>query len=525
MLTSSGQKYSLQYIGQVFLAQSLFCLLFTLIALNYLLDTYQSSFFSSTESFSTATCALEQRLVNLNSLSTSLIDVYLYPFIYVFALVTILSIVFCLSYSKDESFSFMFYCQVILFVGYLLFFTSSFIIFFFAYEMLLVPSFFILYKFAKTILVSLSANVTNAPHILLTAELLWFFFIACITVVRWCNLRVKPQRETRGVRRSRCAELITALVPVSWAASTANSEARDPKDNDWVKAFSPDDEVKGQVANAGELAEGSLTLPPQGSKFFDPGLLHLNSPAAKAKAMEDFENFTKTFFTHSKSPSYEEAVFEQLQNLGHNTLAMQLFATCLSISLFIRPFVTPAYSERTRIAFARNGTTAILLVLCLLPDLGYHYAVHGVLAILFLQVSEYLKGVWFAPSPVKVIGIASALMLILVCLSFILRDYTTAECLSIVACALFLLLRCSGLIDRERLCQELDRIAEARGRKLVFLYLLTHVYGCYDIPLVLLPCVTILLTLGVLYMITTPRLRWAEFCILWACLLIWLSLW
>lgn len=75
---------------------------------------------------------------------------YLYPFIYVFSLITTLSIVFCLSYNKDESFSFMFYCQVILLAGYLLFFTNSLIIFFFSYEMLLVPSFFILYKFAKT---------------------------------------------------------------------------------------------------------------------------------------------------------------------------------------------------------------------------------------------------------------------------------------------------------------------------------------------------------------------------------------
>jgi NADH-quinone oxidoreductase subunit M len=44
----------------------------------------------------------------------------------------------------------MFYCQIILLAGYMLFFTDSLIIFFFAYEMLLVPSFFILYKFAKT---------------------------------------------------------------------------------------------------------------------------------------------------------------------------------------------------------------------------------------------------------------------------------------------------------------------------------------------------------------------------------------
>jgi NADH:ubiquinone oxidoreductase subunit 4 (subunit M) len=44
----------------------------------------------------------------------------------------------------------MVYCQTILLAGYLLFFTDSLIIFFFAYEMLLIPSFFILYKFAKT---------------------------------------------------------------------------------------------------------------------------------------------------------------------------------------------------------------------------------------------------------------------------------------------------------------------------------------------------------------------------------------
>lgn len=46
--------------------------------------------------------------------------------------------------------SFMLYCKTIFIAGYFLFFTDSFILFFFAYEMLLVPSFFILYKFAKT---------------------------------------------------------------------------------------------------------------------------------------------------------------------------------------------------------------------------------------------------------------------------------------------------------------------------------------------------------------------------------------
>jgi NADH-quinone oxidoreductase subunit M len=79
-----------------------------------------------------------------------MIQVYFYPFIYVFLLVTVLSVVFCLSYNTDELSAFMFYCVIILVSGYALFFTDSLILFFFAYEMLLVPSFFILYKFAKT---------------------------------------------------------------------------------------------------------------------------------------------------------------------------------------------------------------------------------------------------------------------------------------------------------------------------------------------------------------------------------------
>ena len=44
----------------------------------------------------------------------------------------------------------MFYCTIILLAGYTLFFTSSLTLFFFAYEMLLLPSFFILYNYAKT---------------------------------------------------------------------------------------------------------------------------------------------------------------------------------------------------------------------------------------------------------------------------------------------------------------------------------------------------------------------------------------
>lgn len=83
-------------------------------------------------------------------LSLNLIQVYYFPFIYIFLIVTALSIIFCLSYNLNEINTFVSYCTIILIAGYVLFFTDSLIIFFLAYEMLLVPSFFILYKFAKT---------------------------------------------------------------------------------------------------------------------------------------------------------------------------------------------------------------------------------------------------------------------------------------------------------------------------------------------------------------------------------------
>lgn len=78
------------------------------------------------------------------------ISVYYFPFIYIFILITVLSILFCLAYNANEFTTFVFYCVVILCAGYSMFFTSSLLIFFLSYEMLLVPSFYILYNFAKT---------------------------------------------------------------------------------------------------------------------------------------------------------------------------------------------------------------------------------------------------------------------------------------------------------------------------------------------------------------------------------------
>jgi len=75
-------------------------------------------------------------------------------------------------------------------------------------------------------------------HILHYQYWLWFFFIFLIIfffltflcTVRWCSMRVRPRRETRGVSRSKCGDLITACVPVSWAISIIVTESTDASD-------------------------------------------------------------------------------------------------------------------------------------------------------------------------------------------------------------------------------------------------------------------------------------------------------
>lgn len=75
-------------------------------------------------------------------------------------------------------------------------------------------------------------------HILHYQFWLWFFFIFLVVnfflvflvTVRWNQNQNKPRRETRGVSRSKCGDLITACVPVSWAASIIISESTDTAD-------------------------------------------------------------------------------------------------------------------------------------------------------------------------------------------------------------------------------------------------------------------------------------------------------
>jgi heme/copper-type cytochrome/quinol oxidase subunit 2 len=60
--------------------------------------------------------------------------------------------------------------------------------------------------------------------------LIAFFFITFTCVVRWCNVRTRPRRETRGVSRSKCGDFITATVPLTWAGAIIVSESTDPID-------------------------------------------------------------------------------------------------------------------------------------------------------------------------------------------------------------------------------------------------------------------------------------------------------
>jgi len=89
-------------------------------------------------------------LLNTDYTNLSLLSIYSFPFVYIFIFITILSLLFCLAYNSNELTTFSLYIVIILAAGYVLFFTDSLILFFFSYEVLLVPSFFILYNFAKT---------------------------------------------------------------------------------------------------------------------------------------------------------------------------------------------------------------------------------------------------------------------------------------------------------------------------------------------------------------------------------------
>ena len=148
--------YRLELVGSVLkyaLSFFVFFAFFSLTVLYYVLDyfsTFQVANLSNSAGLFIFDYYCYNFLINSNAVNLNLISIYYFPFIYIFVIITTLSVLFCLAYNVNELTSFMFYCTLILMSGYILFFTDSLILFFLAYEMLLVPSFFILYNFAKT---------------------------------------------------------------------------------------------------------------------------------------------------------------------------------------------------------------------------------------------------------------------------------------------------------------------------------------------------------------------------------------
>jgi hypothetical protein len=127
--------FSVFLLNRIFLSIMLFYFFLTFTILNYSLDNSELSLLSTLNydllnTNSTSDYFSTQYITNFNSSrlwpsitnSLNLVQVYTYPFIYVFLVVTILSVVYCLSYNVDDLVSFMFYCQLILLAGYALFF-------------------------------------------------------------------------------------------------------------------------------------------------------------------------------------------------------------------------------------------------------------------------------------------------------------------------------------------------------------------------------------------------------------------
>lgn len=144
------KKSYLSNFTLIFLSIILFLFSFSILVAYSFYAKFETPVFASNCDLAVFDFLVFDGILHPSHFSLNLTFIYYFPFVYIFLIVTTLSILFCLSYNINEIFLFSFYCLVILISGFLLFFTDSLINFFFAYEMLLIPSFFILYKFAKT---------------------------------------------------------------------------------------------------------------------------------------------------------------------------------------------------------------------------------------------------------------------------------------------------------------------------------------------------------------------------------------
>jgi NADH-quinone oxidoreductase subunit M len=92
----------------------------------------------------------EISFLNFFLFTNKLFKLFYFPFIYVFIIITSISLIFCLTYNYTELISFLIYIILIFIAGLGLFCIDSLILFFIFYECLLFPSFIILYKYSKT---------------------------------------------------------------------------------------------------------------------------------------------------------------------------------------------------------------------------------------------------------------------------------------------------------------------------------------------------------------------------------------
>jgi NADH:ubiquinone oxidoreductase subunit 4 (subunit M) len=152
-ISSSTRLLLVTQVSSMLLSSFLFLSLVSLIMLYYILDNFAAFFISYSSvpgEYLFFVYHHQTFLVSQVFLSLHPVSVYCFPFIYIFILITVLSVLFCLAYNTNELTTFMLYCAIILSAGYTMFFTNSLLVFFLSYEMLLIPSFFILYNFAKT---------------------------------------------------------------------------------------------------------------------------------------------------------------------------------------------------------------------------------------------------------------------------------------------------------------------------------------------------------------------------------------
>jgi len=75
---------------------------------------------------------------------------YIFPIFFSFIFITTISFYTCLAFNKNEINTFITYLFILLISGLCLFLTNSLFLFFIFYEILLIPSFLLLYKYAKT---------------------------------------------------------------------------------------------------------------------------------------------------------------------------------------------------------------------------------------------------------------------------------------------------------------------------------------------------------------------------------------